>query len=163
MEISVRHSLIAACLAFAVGGAAQAGTATTTGPGPTPVTDYSNPVRVPYQEWAIAPECTVAGTCTVTLPANTGTRVLVTHVSCEFFIATGGIAIAATLSGPADNSRQILPVFSYSAIGEGTPFGINSDVYFFIPTGTTPQVVVNSATEPVASFDCTLTGYRMLG
>ncbi len=146
---------LAAFLAIAGGAAAHAA--------PPPVEDMSNPIHHPYQQFADASTCQYAGDCAIVFPATTAASTLIQRVSCEFYLASGGTVVKASLGGqyggPMGSDRNILPAFAYAPQSGGTSYGINADTTLFFPKGAQPRVDVFSNNVPVQYLDCTISGY----
>lgn len=126
---------------------------------PPPVEDMSNPIHHPYQQFVDIGSCQYVGDCSILFPATTAASTLIQYVSCEFFLASGGTIVTATLSGPAANDRNFLPVFAYPPQQGGTNYGIGTAAYLFFAKGKQPRVDVFSNGAPVQYFDCTVSGY----
>ena len=126
---------------------------------PPPVEDMSNPIHHPYQQFADSGTCQYAGDCAIVFLATTAASTLIQHVSCEFYLASGGTVSKTTLSGPGGNDRNMFPAFAYAAQQGGTPYGLNADAYLFLAKGEQPRVDVFSNGAPVQYLDCTISGY----
>lgn len=126
---------------------------------PAPVEDMSNPIHHPYQQFADSGTCQYAGDCAVLFPATTAASTLIQHVSCEFYLASGGTVVKTTLSGPTGNDRNIFPAFAYAPQQGSTSYGIDAGAYLFFAKGEQPRIDVFSNGAPVQYLDCTISGY----
>jgi hypothetical protein len=147
------------CILFAASFAFVALAATNAAAQSTDVVDHANPVYRPYQLFASSNICQYQGDCAVFFPAATASETLITRVSCQFALASGGTVVGAVLSGPNSSARDIIPVFSYAPSSSSTTYGINSDVYLFFNKGEAPEFDVYSSGEPVQGLQCTVSGY----
>jgi hypothetical protein len=132
------------------------------GAAPTPVEDFSDQLRHPYQAYAANTKCLFQGNCSVVFRSILGARVVILHASCEFFLASGGVVQKVTLSGAnfgGANARNILPAFAYASQNTGTAWAVNADTHLFFNHGDQPRIDVLSGTVQVQSLDCTISGY----
>jgi hypothetical protein len=124
---------------------------------PVDVENVLDPTRHPYQQYGTA-NCPAAGNCSITLPAITAEIVLITHVSCDFTLATGGSFVVASLG-----SKNANPAFffsaSHTADGTVTEYIINAGTYLFVSQTDLPIIDVVSIGTPVQGLVCTATGY----
>jgi hypothetical protein len=129
----------------------------------TEVENEQEPTRHPYQVFSSA-SCTLPGVCAVEFPAITTGRTLVTHASCRFNMSTAGYVSYAFLNvGPVEPIGNVpfnnLPLFSFSSKGGSTSYGINATTYFFLETGETPAIAIETADAAAGAVLCTLNGY----
>ena len=126
----------------------------------TPAEATFNPLTQAYQQFAEpALTCTFQGDCAVLFPA-TATKTIVTHVSCEFFLASGGTVLNASLGSQGSSPRNNLPTYAFATGSGGVNFGINAEVYLVYPAGQQPRIDVFSSGAPVQFLDCTVSGYH---
>jgi hypothetical protein len=116
------------------------------------------PITHPYQVYSTQAAACAPGDCSILFPATTQANVVISHVSCEFSIPSGGSVGKAKLSAQNFAPEQLLPAFSFSPTG--TEYGINAETYLFLAKGAQPRVdVFSNGGVPVSQYACTLSGY----
>ena len=121
-----------------------------------------NPLTQSYQEQATpASVCQFQGDCAILFTALP-TKTIVTHVSCGFFLATGGVVIFAALGEQNSSFRSVLSASPFAmGSGEGgVNYGINAEVYLVYTKGQEPRIDVSSDGVPVQFLNCTISGFH---
>ena len=117
-----------------------------------------NPLTQAYQDFN-STNCTFQGDCAVLFTA-VPSKTIITHVSCEFFLASGGTALNAYLNEESTNPRFFLQPFSFAPTSSGTNYGTNAEVYRVYTKGQIPRVDVYSDGQPVQDLMCTVSGFH---
>jgi len=125
---------------------------------PTQVVNVNDPTLHPYQEYA-STSCTEAGDCAILFPAITTGRTLVQHASCDITLPTSSSVTIAYLVIQLQNPRNVLPVFTISALGGTSLLGMNADTFLFFTKGQQPRIDVYTTGGGVALLECTVSGY----
>lgn len=126
---------------------------------PAPAEASFNPLSQAYQEFAEPSQaCTFAGDCSILFPA-VPSKTIVTHVSCELFLASGGTLVDALLKEQSSSPRFFLQPFTFPASG-GTSYAINAEVYQVYTKGQIPRIDAFSDSQPVQDFSCTISGFH---
>lgn len=136
----------------------SAGVATATASAPAQAS--FNPLTQAYQEQSEpGSACQFQGDCAVVFDALPS-KTIVTHVSCNFFLASGGVVLNSYLIGQSSNPANNLQPFAYAASPSGTQYGINADTYVVFTKGQEPRVDVFSDGQPVQFLNCTISGFH---
>ncbi|HLY57790.1 MAG TPA: hypothetical protein VKS60_19660 [Stellaceae bacterium] len=138
---------------------------TVTNPASRPVQgqDIDQPVRNFYQQLAFAPYNCVNNDCYVIFPAvPANTRTVITHVSCDFIVATGTTVFYSDFAIQGTQMVTPLPLIIYPVFSGDTEYGINSEVYSVFTAGQIPQVDIDyfGSSQP-ADARCTIAGYSV--
>jgi hypothetical protein len=125
----------------------------------TQVNNIDDPVNHPYSQNAQT-SCTSAGDCSIVFSATAAPETLIAHVSCVYFLLTGGITIYALVGNPSTSDVDYLPINAYANGGNGAWHSMNENTYLFFQSGQVPRIDVDSSGEPVQSMACTISGYH---
>jgi hypothetical protein len=124
----------------------------------THVENVNDPVLHPYQEYA-GTSCASPGNCVINFPKTTHSETLVTHTSCLFGLASGGVALFAYLGILDSSPKNFIPVIANGTSGTTTNYLMNSQTYVFYAKGQQPRIDVLTATAGATSLQCTVSGY----
>ncbi|HVH73769.1 MAG TPA: hypothetical protein VM755_02510 [Stellaceae bacterium] len=125
---------------------------------PAPAEASFNPLSQAYQQVG-STNCTDQGDCAIVFPALPS-KTIVTHVSCTYFLASGGVALNSYLTDENLDLSENVQSYAHAPSSSGTVYGINADVYVVYTKNAAPRVDVYSDGAPVQSFNCTISGFH---
>jgi hypothetical protein len=121
------------------------------------VQNVDEPTRNLYQQQVDFSNCSVL--CTSLFSAvPAGKTLRITHVSCLFQLAAGGIAVSIVHSGTPVDKTQYVQVVTQAA--SPNYFVMNGDINLYSTAGSQPYVLTSATGQStIESSVCTLSGY----
>lgn len=115
-----------------------------------------NPVENTYQETATG-GCST-GVCSLTFPATTHAKTLVSHVSCFFQIPSSATVFSVQLGSNTGKETNFVGIEKYDNFSGFGGYVVNAPTYLFFASGEDPTVSVVASSAPVQTLICTISG-----
>jgi hypothetical protein len=116
----------------------------------------SNPVEDTYQETATK-NCS-GGVCTLTFPATTHSKTLISHVSCFFGIPSSATVFGVNLGSKTGSEANFVGIEKYDVFNGTSQYVVNAPTYLFFASGEQPTMTVVATGSQVSEFSCTVSG-----